>query len=146
MSNTEYWIVAKMDYTNRYGEIIRSDDQIIFISIPQGIRRGLKKEEILLTDLEKLGDAPIDCNIFLNQDYPPFQRCQTLRDVYVGFPVEFVHGKTKQFIVDALLINSKSIYDYYELIKNLNSEQEPERSVATKLPKEQNPDKKIINE
>jgi hypothetical protein len=134
MSDVEYWIVAKMDYINRYGSTERCDDQIIFISIPQGIRRGLKREEIFLTDLEKLGGSYIDCNIYLNQDYPPFQRGQTLSDVYIGFPVEFVREKTKQFMIDILTINSRSIYDYYELIKKLNSEQKDERSVATEVP------------
>lgn len=114
MSNAEYWIVAKKDWVREYGGDRRLPDQIMFISIPQNIRRGLMPDEILLNDIEKLHRSEIVCNIFINSDYPPFQFGQTLSNVYMGYPVT---SNIKQFVIDALQLKSDSIYDYAELLK-----------------------------
>ena len=115
MSESEYWLVGKMDYVNRFGTMERIDDQILIVSIPMDIRRGLDRKDIMLSDLEALSRANVD-NIFLNEDYPPFQRYQTLNDVYVGCPIVFTNGNTKNLLRDLLAINSKRFYDYKKVV------------------------------
>jgi hypothetical protein len=114
MSEDTYWIVAEENWTRCYGEMKRTNDHIMLIAIPYNIRRGLKHEEILLTDLEQLQRAEITCNISINVDYPPFQSGFSLRDVYEGYPIT---SEIKQFLVDALALKSDSIYDYKNLIE-----------------------------
>ena len=114
MSTAEYWIVAKKTEYREYFETKRGEDQIVFIAIPKDIKRGLKYEEITLQEVEKLHNAYIEQNIFINTDYPPFQQYITFRDVYKGYPVEH---KIKEFMLKALELKSGELYKYKELIE-----------------------------
>lgn len=114
MSTAEYWIVAKETEYRDCFETKRGKDQIVFISIPKDIKRGLKYEEITLQEVEKLHNAYIEQNIFLNTDYPPFQQYITFRDMYKGYPVEY---KIKEFVSKALDLKSDELYEYKVLIE-----------------------------
>lgn len=113
MTDHEYWIVAKKDEINRIGRHERLPDQIIFISIPRDIKRGLKYEEITLQEVEKLYGTHIDQNIFITDDYPPFQLYISFRDIYRGYPVE---KNIKEFLIKALALKSTDLYKYKELM------------------------------
>lgn len=115
MSESEYWIVAMKRGALDLGEFKRIDDEILFISIPVNIRRGLKYEEITLMELEKLKDSNCNQNIYLTNDYPPFQIGQTFYEIYKGYPVK---KDIKQFVIKALAIKSTDICDYKELIND----------------------------
>ena len=114
MSTAEYWIVAKKTEYRKDFEMKRGKDQIVFIAIPKDIKRGLKYEEITLQEVEKLHNAYIEQNIFLNTDYPPFQQYITFRDMYKGYPVEY---KIKEFVSKALDLKSDELYEYKVLIE-----------------------------
>ena len=114
MSTAEYWIVAKKTEYREAFEIKRGEDQIVFIAIPKDIKRGLKYEEITLQEVEKLHNAYIEQNIFINTDYPPFQQYITFRDIYKGYPVEY---KIKEFMLKALDLKSNELYEYKALIE-----------------------------
>ena len=114
MSTAEYWIVAKETEYREDFETKRGKDQIVFIAIPKDIKRGLKYEEITLQEVEKLHNAYIEQNIFLNTDYPPFQQYITFRDMYKGYPVEY---KIKEFVSKALDLKSDELYEYKVLIE-----------------------------
>ena len=114
MSTAEYWIVAKKTEYRDCFETKRGKDQIVFISIPKDIKRDLKYEEITLQEVEKLHNAYIEQNIFLNTDYPPFQQFITFRDMYKGYPVKY---KIKEFVSKALDLKSDELYEYKVLIE-----------------------------
>ena len=114
MSTAEYWIVAKETEYREYFENKRDKDQIVFIAIPNNIKRGLKYEEITLQEVEKMYRAYIEKNIFINTDFPPFQQCITFSDMYKGYPVEY---KIKEFMLKALDLKSDELYDYKALIE-----------------------------
>ena len=113
-STAEYWIVAKMCESREYMKMKRDTDQILLILIPTDIRRGLKYEEITLSDLEKLNNSYVNQNIFINTDYPPFQQWISFSSLYSGCPVEC---DVKQFMIDAIALKSDELYDYKSLIK-----------------------------
>ena len=114
MSTAEYWIVAKETEYREDFETKRGKDQIVFIAIPKDIKRGLKYEEITLQEVEKLYNAYIEQNIFVNTDYPPFQQYITFRDMYKGYPIEY---KIKEFMLKALDLKSDELYKYKALIE-----------------------------
>ena len=113
MSNNEYWLVAKRNDVASFGQVNRSDDYLMLIAIPYGIRRGLSYSEITLKDLDDLQNSVCDQNVFLNVDYAPFQRGQTFYYLYKGFPVSNV----KQFLTDALNLKSNDFYEYKKLVE-----------------------------
>lgn len=111
VSDYEYWVVSKRN------ESPKSDhfkDSIMLIVIPLNIDRGLKRDEIKLSDLERLLHATIHGNIFLNEDYPPFQYGQSFYNIHMGFPVT---SEIYQFMIDALALKSDDIFEYKKLIK-----------------------------
>lgn len=116
ISTNEYWIVAKKTTYRDCFETRQGNDQILFISIPQGLRRGIKYDEITLAEMELLSNANID-NIYLSEDYPPFQLYTTLREVYNGYPVTC---NVKPFLINALQLNSNELYNYYKLMQLKN--------------------------
>lgn len=121
MSDADYWIVAQEVTVTEFSRSVRHKDNIIFIAIPEGIKRGLKYEEITLQELEKLRNVYCEQNIYINTGYPPFQRNISLRDVYRGFPVT---RKIKEFMIAALSLNSDYILDYKNLIHIPDSDTE----------------------
>lgn len=119
MSEEEYWIVARKNYASQYGEMKQTSDDVLIITIPYEIRRGLAPENILLSDAEKLQSIELP-NIFVSNEYPPFQRGITMYNIYNGYPIK---DNIKEFMMKALALGSKDLYDYAELLK---SQQEPE--------------------
>ena len=109
MSRSEYWVVAKKCEATNRGEYVRLTDDILFISIPQNIRRGLKYEDVTLKDLDTLVNSSCDQNIYLTGKYPPFQLNQTFYHFYKGYPIK---RDIKQFIIAALSSKSTDILDY----------------------------------
>lgn len=123
MSDAEYWIVAKEVTVAEFGKSVRKNDHIMFITIPNGIKRGIKYEEITLQELDKLKNSYCEQNIYINTDYPPFQQNVSFYDIYKGFPVTH---KIHQFMFDALSLASDEIYKYKELIQEIPVEVENE--------------------
>lgn len=120
MSDAKYWIVAKRnEYLNSRSEPDSEPDSIILISFPYTIKTGMKYEDIKLSDIEGLSRVSLDMNIFINKPYAPFQRYTSLYDIYKGYPVK---KNIKQFMIDALALNSDSIYDYKELLEKEDTE------------------------
>lgn len=114
-STAEYWIVAKKtEYREHFETKEGCKDLIVFIAIPKDIKRGLKYEEITLQEVEKLHSAYIEQNIFINTDFPPFQRGVTFSDMYKGYPIEY---KIKEFLLKALDLKSDKLYEYKTLIE-----------------------------
>ncbi len=109
----EYWIVAKKNEYNTISRKSRDKDSIIFISVPINIKIGVEYNDIKLVDLEKLQKANIDCNIFLNDNYPPFQMNQNLYNIFDGHPIE---SKQKLCLMKALELDSDNLWDYKKLI------------------------------
>lgn len=126
MSEWEYWVVARMQYVNEYGKMKRIDDDILIIAIPYNVRRGLAYENIMLTDLEKLSRVELN-NIFITRNFPPFQQGVTMYDIYVGYPIK---KNIHEFMVNALSLKTKNIYDYKAL---LNNDQEVQVCDATEV-------------
>jgi hypothetical protein len=91
----------------------KHDKSVWLISINPRIRRGLKKDEILLTDLEALRSSE-PSNISLSNSYAPFQLGISMCNFTQGYPV--THD-VRQFLIDALALQSNDIYDYQPLIK-----------------------------
>lgn len=116
MSDAEYWIVAKR---NEYPNSRSEPDSIILISFPYTIKTGMKYEDIKLSDIEGLSRVSLDMNIFINKPYAPFQRYTSFYNIYKGYPVK---KNIKQFMIDALALNSDSIYDYKELLEKEDTE------------------------
>lgn len=114
MSEAEYWLVAKEVTARQHLRDVRQKDHILFISIPKGIKRGLKYEEITLQELEKLNGSFCEQNIYINTEYPPFQRHISFYNIYDGFPV--THN-IKQFLLNALVLGSSEIREFKELIQ-----------------------------
>jgi hypothetical protein len=117
-ANETYWCVAKMNLVNRLGRNERLDDQIALIAIPYGTNMGIPANDVTFRQIEDLGRAKVD-NVFLSEDYPPFQIGITMYDVYDGFPIE---GKyAKEFLKQALTLKTtQGIYGYKELYKTIS--------------------------
>jgi len=109
MSDAEYWVALKVDEWSSG----KHDKSVWLISINPKIRRGLKKDEILLTDLEALRSSE-PSNISLSHSYAPFQLGLSMYDFTQGYPIK---TDVRQFLIDALALQSKDIYEYQSLIK-----------------------------
>lgn len=116
----EYWIVAKKNEYNTIARQGRDKDTIIYLTIPKNIERNIKYDEIKLVDLERLQKANMDCNIFLNESYPPFQIGQSFYDIFDGYPVE---RNQKQLLIKALELESDNLWDYKKLIDEVCKEE-----------------------
>tara|TARA_R110000868_G_scaffold163029_1_gene395150 strand:- start:104 stop:508 length:405 start_codon:yes stop_codon:yes gene_type:complete len=117
-STAEYWLVAKETYFQSGCQEKRGEDDIIFIAIPRNIPRGVKREDIKLSDLELLDTAPLDLNIYLNSDYPPFQYGLTMRGIYKISPVEGKFSR-HEFLKRAFDLDSDDFYKYEVLLSEL---------------------------
>ena len=109
----EYWVVAKKNEYNTIARKGRDNDSIMLITIPTNIKRGVEYNDIKLIDLEKLQKVNIDCNIFLNESYPPFQVNQSLYNIFDGHPIE---SKQRLYLIKALDLDSNDLWDYKKLI------------------------------
>lgn len=114
-SNNHYWIVSKQNDSTQG----RMKDSIILMAIPNGVHFNIQREDIKLTDLEKLNASYMDQNIFLNQPYPPFQQGITFYNVNDGFPIDGEGLNVKEIMTRALSIKSDSLYEYKEQLKDL---------------------------
>ena len=70
-------------------------------------------DEILLTDLEVLRSSE-PSNISLSHSYSPFQLGLSMYNFTQGYPIK---TDVRQFLIDALALQSNDIYDYQSLIK-----------------------------
>lgn len=118
MSECDYWLIAKKNYVRRYGTDERLKDQILFISFPRTLPRGLKYEEITLKHIESFNGLYIDCNIFLNEPYTPFQIGTSFYDVWKAVPIEV---EPKKFLIEAINKTDGDIFDYEKLYNELKS-------------------------
>ena len=116
-SNQEYWVVSKKTSYRKYMETKRGEDCIILIVIPEEFKMGINKEDIKFTDLDKLNNKHIVCNIYLNTEYPPFQLGLQFNDVYDGFEL----GKNiNTFISESISLDSNNLSDYKSLYDEIN--------------------------
>jgi len=115
----EYWVVAKKCMASNYGRYERIKDQVIFIAIPSKIERDIDRDCIKLTDLEKIQSEEITGNIFLSDDYTPFQHCQNFHSIYIGFPIP--DKEVNNFLRKAILFKSDDIFQYKKIIDELNN-------------------------
>jgi hypothetical protein len=111
MTEDEYWIVAKTNESRYYGSTQRDKDSIILTCIPYNFRRGLKRDEILVCEVEKLQHSDL-MNIHINVNYAPFQSGMIFYNVYTGYPIKC---NVKEFMIKALELKSDDICDYKEL-------------------------------
>lgn len=116
-TDSEYWVVAKEMTASVYGRMERQKDHILLIAIPALIKRGISNDEIKLQDLERLQSCNVIENIHLNADYAPFQTGITFYNIYKGFALS---GNFKQFLIEALTLDSNDIYQYKELFEKIN--------------------------
>jgi hypothetical protein len=113
-SEQEYWILRKNNDT--YGINAQSfKPSVIMCVIPKEITQGLKREDIKLTDLEELQSIYFT-NIFLNEDYPPFQSGQDFHNITEAYPIPC---KQKEFLIKALALDSDDIWDYKKIIDEI---------------------------
>lgn len=120
----EYWIVARKQEYNEYGRMKRGKDSIWFIVIPHDVRRELKPDEILLSEVEDLRNRQLQ-NIAISEPFPPFQHGISLYSVHSGYPIT---GNIKEALKKILNADCGDLWDYKEL---LNKDQEVQASVAT---------------
>jgi hypothetical protein len=120
-SGCEYWIAAKKEYANQYGDMKRGPDSIWLIAVPieENLHVPQKEDEILLKDVERLRSLPLH-NIAITENYPPFQHGQTLYDFYTGYPIK---ENIKEVIIKALQLKSNNIYEYKELVEPAKTEE-----------------------
>jgi hypothetical protein len=124
----DYWVVAKVNTSRQYFEEKRDKDSILLVSFPESVRKFHYGELGTIDDL-KFGDLrTISCtrvitNIFLTNGYPPFQYGQEVGDFYRGFPLDDTRN-IKQFIIDALQLDSHDLSDYKELYERLKDAKE----------------------
>ena len=112
-----YWLVKKENKSVGINSQVFKPS-IMMIIIPQKIEQGLSRDEIKLTDLERLQRVYLDSNVFLNEDYSPFQLGQTLVNVVEVYPIKC---NQKEFLKQALILKSDSILDYKKIIDKLCS-------------------------
>lgn len=106
-----YWVVSKENTANEYCRTVRKDDSILFIAIPQDVRRGLKYDEITLKQFEELKHSQMDSNIFLSpENYPPFQLYVSFFSLHDGFPVTINAKKINEFIIKSIELKSTDMY------------------------------------
>lgn len=115
-SNEEYWIVSKTNYVKGVDGFSRDKDSIIFIRVPQEIKRGVGRKKVLFEDLKTLKNTEVTHNIFLNEDYPAFQSSIKFTDMYEGFPVTWPK-ENKQLLIELLQLDSDNLHDYRRCIK-----------------------------
>ncbi len=115
-STCDYWLIGKE--IEKSGNTFKQD--VLFVSIPDKIRRGIPYKDIKLVDLKELHNANLDGSIFLNNDYPPFQRHQTLYDVNDIYPIERKH---KEFLILALNNPRDNLLEYKKMYEDLISEE-----------------------
>jgi len=114
----EYYIGAKKTYRLENGTEKIGKDQIILFAIPPQIARNIKVNDIKLSEVEALNDCYIDNNIFLNNDYPPFQLGINFSKIYAVYPLTDVK-KINKLMLEALKLESSKLDDYIDLIKKL---------------------------
>ena len=119
-SDCRYFIVAKENYTNEYSRRVRKDDSILLVSIPFNFSVDSKLEDLKFVEIQKLNDSYAETNIILNAGYFPFQIGIRFSDFYTGFPLSAIEGNGwcfdfKPFLIEALSLESNSIYDYEKL-------------------------------
>ena len=124
-----YWVVAKENTANEYCKIVRKDDSILFIAIPQNVKRGSKYEEITLKEFEDLKHLYMDSNIFLSpENYPPFQLYVSFSSLHDGFPVTINAKKINEFIIKSIELKSTNMYAIKSLHDGLL---EPEEALVS---------------
>lgn len=117
MSKTDYWLIAKKNYViNHYGSNERLKDQILFVSFPRTLQKGLKYEEITLKHIEQFNSLRVDCNIFLNEPYAPFQIGISFYNVWKAVPIEV---DPKKFLMEAIIKTDGDIFEYEKLYNEL---------------------------
>lgn len=112
-SDCYYWLVAKECHASSGRGLERIADDILLVGIPYE-NRPYKLEDIRLLDLEKFQKMEIPANIFISEPFPPFQTGQTLYRVYSGMPLNDID--ITSFMIEALQLKSKSLWDYKPLI------------------------------
>lgn len=101
MSEDQYWIVAQInEYHNVVDRGKRDKDSIILTCIPYGLTRGVKEDEILFSQMEKLRRSEL-LSIHINQAFAPFQQGITFYNIYDGYPIQ---GNVHQFLKQALVL------------------------------------------
>jgi len=117
MSTYCYWIVAQQCEAMVYCKLKRIEDDIIFIAIPENIKRGLEYKDIKLKDIEEIETTNIITNIYLTNNYAPFQHGISFKNIYDGFYIDGKSNNIKDILIKALKIKSNEIYKYKELLK-----------------------------
>ncbi len=112
-SDVEYWIFKKR---NTDCHNIEFRPSIFMAVIPINILRFDNREDIKLIDLEGLVRVCLDGNIFLNEDYPPFQMGQDLHDVIEVYPIIC---NSREFLIKAMQLKSDNIRDYKNIIDEI---------------------------
>lgn len=107
LSEEYYWLIEKENFGKK--------SSIVLVAIPYEIERIKSRDDIRLSDLDRLRKINLSGNIFLNEPFPPFQCGQTLLSVKHAFPVP---KDTYDFMIEALKLQSDNFWDYIKLIKD----------------------------
>lgn len=117
-SSNEYWVIC-FRYTGASNVEFSS---IAIIGIPYSVTLNRPVDEIRYKELDKLRDVHLH-NIFLSENYPPFQQNINLYSAVDGFPITC---NKKNFLKAAIQMSpSKDLFDYKELHKSLVEEETP---------------------
>lgn len=119
----EYWVVAKKSMAAMMGRYERQKDQILFIGIPPKIDRMVNKKEIKLTQLEDLRRSEIFGNIYLSENYTPFQWGQDFYNIYKGYPIP--NNIVNDFLRKAMDLKSNDLYEYKKIIDEIIESKTP---------------------
>lgn len=117
-SHETYWVIQFRMIGASNHEFVT----VAFVAMPTSVHLDTKEDDIRYKDLRDLQRVELP-NVYLSEDYPPFQCNITLYDAHDGFPV--ICNK-RNFLRAALnMSRTKDLYDYKALHESLLEEETP---------------------
>lgn len=120
-SNDEYWIVAKRTHYRECFRFKQGEDDILLIGIPSELREliigEMNIDDLTIGKAKKIINIDVDTNIFLSDDYPPFQKGFVFGDFYKGYPI--VKVRCQDFLRKALELKSHDIEQYKVILDGM---------------------------
>lgn len=117
-SNETYWVVQFRMIGASSHEFV----SVAMVAFPASVHLSTNESDIRYIDLKSLQRLELP-NVYLSEDYPPFQYNITLYDAHDGFPVT---ANKKKFLQIALNAKpTKDLYFYKELHNELIKEETP---------------------
>jgi hypothetical protein len=116
-SHSTYWCICF-----RYdGAMSHEFITVALVAMPPSVQ-FTKEEDIKFNDLKTLRTLDLP-NVFLSENYPPFQFSINLYNAHDGFPIEC---NVKSFLKDAINAEpKKDLYYYKQIHKSLLDDETP---------------------